>query len=124
MYRTITTRDKNFFELTHKIASTSLCHYRVGAIITNGARVLAVGVNVLKSHPIITQKYQEHCISIHAELSALLKAQTNIVGATMYVARDGGKISKPCKACRSLITLAGIRYIVYSTKEGLVKEHV
>lgn len=122
--KSISQRDKELYNLAYKIAGTSLCHYRMGAIITKGARVLSVGVNVLKTHPIIAEKYQEHCISIHAELQCLLRAQTDITNATMYVARNGGLVSKPCSACWEYMKTSGIKFVVYSTKQGLVKAYV
>lgn len=124
MLKKLTARDENFYSLTLKIAGTSQCHYRMGAIIVKGNRILAVGVNVVKTHPIVTKNYQDHCVSIHAELNAIIRAQTDIIQSTLYVARDGGKVSKPCTACQELMKLAGIRTMVYSTVHGLVKERL
>ena len=124
MLKTTTTRDKGLYDLTYRIADTSQCHYKMGAIIVKGNRVLSVGVNQIKTHPAIAKTYDDYCVSIHAELAALLRNKTDVTGATMYVARNGGKVSKPCKSCMVYIRMAGIKYIVYSTYEGLRKQHV
>jgi deoxycytidylate deaminase len=96
----------------------------MASIITRGAIVQSVGVNRLKTHPLIEKSYGAHCISIHAELDALLRNKGYSDSATLYVARDGGRESKPCSVCMEYIRTARIKYIVYSTKQGLVKERV
>jgi deoxycytidylate deaminase len=94
----------------------------MAAIITKGSVVLSIGVNTLKTHPAFVN-YGAHCVSIHAELNAILRARyrVDIEDSTMYVARDGGLTSKPCKDCLAYILTAGIHKVVYSTPEGLVK---
>jgi deoxycytidylate deaminase len=124
MSKAITSKDTNFYDLCHKIAATSECRYKMAAIIVQGSRTISVGINRIKTHPIMASNYSSHCISIHAELDALLRAQTNKKGSTLYVARYGGSVSKPCTSCMELIYLARVKYIVYSTMKGIVKERL
>ena len=49
-------------------------------------------------------------------------------GSTIYVARlyRNGKqaLAKPCSSCQKLIVAAGIKRVVYSTKEGYERRDV
>lgn len=119
----ITSKDKWGYDLALQVAKLSQCRYRLGAVIVKGSRVLSVGCNVLKSHP-VHREYPPHVISIHAEHSAILKATTDVSGATVFVARLGGnKTSKPCPFCLAVLVEAGIRDIVYFDKQ-LTKERI
>lgn len=122
----ITARDKWGFDLAMKAADLSDCRYRMGAVILGkGGKVLGIGHNVLKSHP-QHRKYPPWVISLHCEMNAIIRARCDIRGATMYIARIGGKngISKPCPSCYEYIKLSGIKTIVYQSETGITKERV
>lgn len=126
MMKDITARDEWGFDLALKAADLSDCRYKLGAVILGkGGRVLSIGHNMLKTH---TQHstYPSWVISIHAETSAIIRARCDIRGATMYVARIGGRngTSKPCHCCYEYIKLAGIRTIVYQGDREITKERV
>lgn len=116
----LTQRDNRFYELAMMLAETSECHYRMSAVITNGARVLSLGVNQIKTHP-KQAIYREHVVSIHAELAAILHARTDLTGATIYIARWKNLISKPCLTCREIIREAGITTAVYHNGSAIEK---
>lgn len=119
----ITAKDKWGYDLAMQVAKLSQCRYRLGAVIVKGSRVLSVGCNVTKSHP-IHKEYPNWTISIHAEHSAILKATTDVSGATVFVARQGGnKASKPCSFCLAVLLEAGIKEIVYYNG-ALVRERI
>jgi deoxycytidylate deaminase len=126
MTKDITARDKWGFDLALKAADLSDCRYKLGTVILGkGGRVLSIGYNVLKTH---TQhsNYPSWVISLHSEMNAIIRARCDIRGATMYVARIGGRngTSKPCPSCYEYIKLAGIKTIVYQSDTGIVKERV
>lgn len=86
---------------------------------------MSIACNVLKSHPEHATKYAANVISIHAEHRAILLARGSVKGATVYIARNGGKeISKPCLSCRMYMKEAGIKTIVYFNGAQLVKERL
>ena len=49
----------------------------------------------------------DNCVSIHAEVNALLRAGTNARGGVLYVTR------KPCPWCSKVVKAAGIVRVVY-----------
>jgi deoxycytidylate deaminase len=103
-------------------ARMSACRFQMGCIIVKGSRILSVATNVIKTHP-TRKNYGDHCISIHAELNAILLAQTDVVGATAYVARvNGTQSSMPCPTCQMYLKQSGISRAIYWNNEIKVLE--
>lgn len=124
-FRTILTRDERLWHVAYSAAQLSTCRYKFGATIASGNDIISVGTNVLKTHPVF-QYYGVYCISIHAEIRALIKAKQDVSGMSLYVARSGSvnKASYPCPCCLSLIQDSGIRFIIYHDKHTLRKVHI
>lgn len=98
-------------------------NFKMGAVIAKGRKIIGLGANdVIKTHPRSNAPYGR----IHAELSAMLNAQADISGSTIYIFRAGSKevplLAKPCKHCQALIKRANIKAVVYSTYGGFVRE--
>lgn len=121
----VTAKDYRWYNLAVKTAALSTCRYKMGStIIGKGGNVLSLGHNILKSHS-VHQDWPDWVVSIHAEHSAILRANCDIRGSTIYIARLGGnQISKPCPHCLECIYTAGIRHIVYSNGRELIKAKV
>jgi len=81
----------------------------MAAVLVRGGAILAKATN-------------KNTWGAHAEKRALHKARfyldTEFEGATLYIARDSEKISKPCASCLSLIKQLGIRKIIYASWSG------
>lgn len=118
--RVPSTRDLKFFELATMLADDSTCRFRMGAVIAHGARIVALGTNKIKTHP-VQRRYGSHVVSIHAEYAAILRARCDLTGSTLYVARFKDLISKPCASCALLMYEAGIKYMVYHDGNKVVK---
>lgn len=94
----------------------------VGAVITHGRRVISQGFNRRKTHP----RSQNIGNTRHAELDAVLKARTDLEGATCYIARLAGPgartwaMARPCRHCEWLLRNAGIHRIVYTVAPGII----
>jgi tRNA(Arg) A34 adenosine deaminase TadA len=92
-----------------------------GAVIVKGGRVLAVGVNANRNIATNTSfpKFEN---AVHAEVAAL-KACSDTVGATLYVARVNNqgeeRMSKPCPACYAAIVKAGIRKVIFTIESEM-----
>jgi deoxycytidylate deaminase len=122
----ITARDKWGFDLALKAADLSDCRYRMAAVILGkGGKVLGIGHNMLKTHP-QHRNYPSWVVSVHAEAASIIRSRCDIRGATMYIARIGGRngTSKPCPHCYEYIKLAGIKTIVYQGDTGITKERI
>jgi deoxycytidylate deaminase len=91
---------------------------KMGAVIVRAGNILAFSPNKNKSHP----EYQENTFihSIHSELAALIKCQSDTNGAYIYIYREGAKgnlaMAKPCSHCYSALKLAGIKGAYYTTE--------
>lgn len=96
---------------------------RHAAAIYISNRLIAVGVNQLKTHP-LQKKFgmNDEAIYLHAEVDAIRNAlkrvrPLDLQRATLYVARskDGKqKMSKPCSGCQKAIIHFGISHVYWS----------
>lgn len=95
--------------------------WKVGAVLVRGGAFLAGGCNRYRNDPSVVGA---DGVSYHAEAVAIRKAG-DVQGATLYVARltRGGALglSMPCHRCQSLIEETGIRTVVWTTENGIVK---
>jgi deoxycytidylate deaminase len=94
-----------WLELARKLSlSSTAIQQKMAAIVVKGGSVLSVGVN--------------HKMR-HAEARAL-RPHMDLAGATIYVARQNGRCSRPCPDCHRKIRQAGIDRAVYVSWDGLV----
>ena len=101
--------------------------HRHAAVIVKGSRVLAVGRNRNKTHPVSVfyEDGEEIPKTIHAELDAIsrVKNKEQLKGATIYVARVGRGghpgMSCPCEMCQELIGKYGLKRAVFTTDDGI-----
>jgi len=107
-----------------KIASrdSNAKNFRLGAVVARGGQILGVGANnTTKTHPRSNSPNNR----IHAELSAIINARTDLRGTTLYVVRTGRKerplLARPCKHCQALIQKEGIRYVCFTVLGGYLK---
>lgn len=122
--------DLRWYEVATHVASEQGTAYRHCALIVKSGRVLAIATNKYGSSRFSRKLYNNgHTNSLHAELRAIIKAgASNVIGATLYSARHSTKkacaISKPCRVCAALIEDSGIKTIVYSDGNQIIKESV
>lgn len=104
-------------------AESSHPRQQMAAVLCKGNRVLSWGKNHgVKTHPLQRERigahgpYGKHLI--HAELDCLIRANVDISGSVIYVARrmKNGQagLACPCSTCVSLLTHYGIRQVVYT----------
>lgn len=91
------------------------CYYQLCALVVKKKRVLSVGYNNPKTHPLAKTKMKQ----LHAEMDAIIRCTPEqLDGAELIVvrARRDGKIgmSKPCAACNKFITSVGIKRVYYT----------
>lgn len=116
----------NFFSAAIKAAveeaKKSDYRQKVGAVIVKKKTIISKGHNYAqraakKLHP----KFQEWPNSIHAEVDCILKARTDVAGASIYVIRINNlgqfRLSKPCKHCSAYLKHIGIKKVFYSINE-------
>ena len=90
-------------------------HFRLGAVVSQGARVYSRGCNQTKPKGIIP-------CSVHAEEAALRRLPV-LDGGDIYIARvladDTLAISRPCDNCMKLIREKHLDTIHFISKNGL-----
>lgn len=117
-------RTINFFPAAIKVAvkeaQKSDYFQKVGAVIIKKKTILSKGHNYAhKSAKKLHPKFKRWENSIHAEADAILKARTDLKGATIYVIRLGSsgkfRFAKPCNHCKTYLKHVGIKKVFYST---------
>ena len=99
--------------LAAKEAEKSTQRFKLGAAIKSKKSRISAH-NTRKTH---TKLGSGRYNNLHAEGYAILKAKSNgvnLVGATIYVYRDGGLNSKPCADCERIIRAHGIKRVIYT----------
>jgi deoxycytidylate deaminase len=119
---TLTNAEQMHVRRALAVASTSTMRQRHGAVVAVGKRVLAVGVNTSRSHPLACTHPQTES-AFHAEVAVLRQLRNvDLSRATVFVGRlmrDGSPgLSKPCNYCQGAIDQAGVRHVVWTTNEG------
>lgn len=128
-----------FIALAKEMADKSnFMQHKVGACIIYKNKIIAVGQNQYKSHP-MQKRYNRNRGDIsedaphyvHAEMDALNKAKSlgiDLSKAELYVYRktQSGKqgLSRPCDACMPAIVNSGIKTVHYTTKDGYATEFI
>lgn len=110
----LTGRDARWINRAIGVAYTSTHPIQMGAVAISGGSLLASGVNRYRNSPAIAVDWD--ACSVHAE--AALARGRDLTGATVYVARarrDGDTaLAKPCKACLSTLTAAGVKRVIWT----------
>ena len=100
------------------IANTGTCRHKHGAILMQGSRVLAVGVNSYRNPPQGMAWEDVSGISIHAEVAAT-RMHTTVPNTTLYIVRVNRKLdlmpSHPCRECLEwLLWNTSVKEVVHS----------
>lgn len=113
-----------FFELCKKLRLHSdHDQHKMACVIARGNKLISTGFNLNKTHPVS----KTHWNTLHAEISALIKADPEACyGAQAYVYRErkDKKMgnARPCQACYAALKEAGIKTVYFSTEEGYTVE--
>ncbi len=106
--------------LALKEAQRSKVRCQHGSVVSRGGSVLGKGYNKYKPH---ARWGSGPMNTLHAEAAAIrdaVRRGIKLRGATIFVARTGPRMSKPCSACQKLIEQYGISKVVYTDDEGNV----
>lgn len=108
-----------------KVASSSTCRQKHGAVITKGGRVLSVGINSYRNYPTtVLGGGSADAFSTHAEVAAIKAARkSDLKGATLWVARVsslGARLSAPCQSCMDVIMSSGVKRVVFTTNTSRI----
>lgn len=121
-------RNYKYFQAAYTAAISSpgagINNFKHGAVIVYKKDILAARFNCRKTHPKLL-RFSDWPF-LHAESHAIIAAGIdNCNDAAMYVVRilknKHIALSKPCKSCQSLLTLAGINDIFYTIDQGYNK---
>lgn len=118
----------NSIDLAIKLAMKSPFKHKIGSVVLDAkGNIIASAYNNRKTHPLqhrhAARTGHEHRQFLHAEIAALVKCreQPHTI-LTLRVGKDGGlRNARPCEICMSAIDEAKVKYIVYSTNDGVFK---
>lgn len=110
---------KRWVKIAVDEANKSTFSFKVGAVVFNKSQFISSGHNYsersIKHH---LSKFRKTEFSLHAEVSAILKAKTDLKGASILVVRINRKnkfrLSKPCIHCYNYLKYVGIKKCYYS----------
>ena len=90
--------------------------HQLCALVVRKNRVLSIGYNSNKTHPIADTKMQQ----LHAEMHAVVQCPDGDLGGADIVvarARAEGKagLAKPCMTCEGILKRCGVRRVYYTT---------
>jgi len=125
LFNTQVKNDSIFKKLFESAETVTDCpEHRHAAAIIYKKKVLAIGNNKLKTHPIMLDYQTDKTkIYLHAEIDAIVKTinahGSNILKrCDLYVMRltGGGNVglSKPCKGCQKAIVAFGIKRVFWT----------
>jgi len=98
-------------------------HFKLGCVIFDKHKIISKGHNKVFDYDSFT--FHDRRIifwgkrfSVHAEMDAIIKAKTELYGASLLVVRISQSntfcLAKPCKHCFTHIIASGIKNIFYS----------
>lgn len=100
--------------------ASQMTKHKHAAAIFIGNRLVSVGVNKMKSHP-LQAKFGKNtdAIYIHAEIDAIKNALkriklSDLENATLYVAKSKATNSRPCEGCQRAIIHFGIKKVFWT----------
>lgn len=109
--------NKGFLRLARNAAKQSTYRVKVGCVIALHGKPVAVGWNVVKTHPRYTAN--SHRLTIHAEVRAVINAGCDLDGGIAYIYRETANgnpaLCRPCALCYNILQEAGIKTICYTT---------
>lgn len=115
-------KEEAFLSVARYLATKSKSRQRHGAVIVKSGRVIGMGYNKDKNHPLSVspEHIKSHC-SRHAEINAIRDANNDVRGAVLYVARVNrqgkDRNSQPCERCAAVIDEMKIKKVIYTESE-------
>lgn len=114
-------RYNGFVDLAVKEALKSTYKQKLGVVIFSKKKLLSLGHNYpQKSVKHLLPRFKKYD-SIHAEVDAIIKAKTDLKGASLLIVRinrlNQFRLSRPCITCMKYIEYVGIKRVIYSIPE-------
>ena len=95
--------------------------------VLNKSKVVAIGINNIKTHP-ATLKY-DYCgqVGLHSELSAVIRLGkedcSDLTFVNVRVKKDGTiGTSLPCRGCMDMLNQVGFKKIYFTNEKGLFQK--
>lgn len=105
-----------------KQAAKSKHRHKHGAVIFKQGKVISRGHNETKHGNSKFKGYWSG--SLHAEISAIIKANTSLDGCSICVVRSNLRTSFPCVSCMAALKKVGIKNLYYSDDGAIMKERI
>lgn len=125
LYMLCSNSDEKFASIASIEANKSDLPFKHGCIAVTSGKIVAKGYNHYRTYS--KDGLIKNCCSCHAEIDVIRKClkKGNNKKINLYIVRisDLGELrnSKPCNQCVSIMKNINIKYIIYSTFNGLSK---
>jgi cytidine deaminase len=106
-------RLQKILELAKKVSKDSNYRYKLGAVIFNSGKIIAIGNNSVKTNPRLSKIFRH--ATIHAECDAIFHCVSpqKLKGASIFVVRENNSghpdMAKPCDMCVTVMYKHGIK---------------
>jgi dCMP deaminase len=142
----VTTRpswDSYFLSIASVIATRSTClRAQYGSVLTLNNRIISTGYNgapsqslscldkglcIRDERSIPHGANYEICYSVHSEVNAIIRADRNPFGSTLYISSsspDNSLDCTPCFMCKRIMINAGVKEVVYGYPDNFQKRNV
>ncbi|GMH91110.1 hypothetical protein TrVE_jg5045 [Triparma verrucosa] len=88
-------------------------------LISKNNKIISLGWNHRYTVPVNSKKVRKKVI--HAEVHAILRAEEDIEGSTIFICESGGgkyETAHPCPNCNNVLTKLGIKQAIYTVTTG------
>lgn len=120
---TLSEKFKRIMEIAKSAAIKSSFKYQVGAVILKHGRVISIGFNINKTHPLARKHFKWG--TVHAEVAAVIGCRYNrevLKDSDIFVFRFNrmGKpaMAKPCAQCTMLLNEFNVRRAFWTVEEN------
>ena len=105
------------FRMAKQAASLSELNPAIGAAIYRGNKLVSIGCNKKKSHPLLAN--EDRFYSLHAEMTAILNAKQDLDGCDIFVYREfrhnsQPALAKPCDDCMIVLLDQNLKRCYYT----------
>ncbi len=114
---------KRYVNLSYALVNQKAHRCFHTSFIVRKGKILAIGINQIKTHPKIRAYGYHSLCGLHSELDAALKlGLTDCSNLTLVNIRIDGQnkvnMSKPCRFCQRLIRDLNFKQVFYSNEHG------
>ena len=121
MNNNLSNRLQKILDIAKRVSKHSSYKYKLGAVIFNKGKIVAIGNNSTKTNPKLSKIFKH--ATLHAECDAILHCVNpqQLKGSSMFVVRETNDerpaMAKPCDMCVTMMYENGIKTVYWTIPE-------